>query len=407
MVVFDAHEHSNSEDDSDFVDDDSEQDIEEDNELFNRSVVEESEEDQSKSDGLRSLEESSNNEQTRIRQKNLARLLTYRNEVDSNNVQFEVGVVFSSKDKLKGAIKEYGIKTGKKLKMKKNDKQRVRVICEGSCERNSCPWVLLATPDDAGSGWVVRTYNSTHTCAREQSNRFISATWLAKNFEDDFRINPKWKARDFIEFVRRQHGINISKNVAFKAKRKARKNILGSVDGQYARLCVHCEELKRRNANSLMLLKTIFEGDGRPKKLRKKSLAEQIPDPDRQARKPSRKYVKLKCGICRTSGHNSRKCPQRGEGSNSGHQAEAEGVPPQNPSHVDLNEYEPPPTIQPSFDMNEPQSRLDLNATNATNFYSWDRGVFSPAFDPFQYPESQFVSSTTPTAHETQNSQNY
>lgn len=51
------------------------------------------------------------------------------------NYKWELGTYFSTKDDFKKGIRNYAIHSGRNLKFKKNDKKRMKVICQ-----SGCPW---------------------------------------------------------------------------------------------------------------------------------------------------------------------------------------------------------------------------------------------------------------------------
>ena len=57
---------------------------------------------------------------------------------NDEDVKFEVGLLFSSKKHIVEAVKTFAVISKKNLKIKKNDKRRVIVICK----QKGCPFYL-------------------------------------------------------------------------------------------------------------------------------------------------------------------------------------------------------------------------------------------------------------------------
>lgn len=66
----------------------------------------------------------------------------HHNDNDALDPKFEVGMIFKSKDELRAAIVNYGVRIGRPLYFKKNDNVRVRAQCKGTsctfCDIRPC-----------------------------------------------------------------------------------------------------------------------------------------------------------------------------------------------------------------------------------------------------------------------------
>ena len=61
----------------------------------------------------------------------------FNNETDMRDPQFKKGMLFSNREVLKEAIRKYGIKNRYNVKLKRNDKKKVKAIF-----KVGCPWSL-------------------------------------------------------------------------------------------------------------------------------------------------------------------------------------------------------------------------------------------------------------------------
>ncbi|KAM1757950.1 hypothetical protein ACFX11_007131 [Malus domestica] len=64
-----------------------------------------------------------------------------------------------------------------------------------------------------------------------------------------------------MKLVRKHYGIDITENQVYKAKRKARGRIQGSIEEQYAKIWDYCDEIKRNNPSSTVVVKTDLQGE--------------------------------------------------------------------------------------------------------------------------------------------------
>ncbi|BFG30183.1 hypothetical protein CerSpe_164570 [Prunus speciosa] len=66
---------------------------------------------------------------------------------------------------------------------------------------------------------------------------------------------------DFMALVRKHYSIDVTRDQCYKAKNFAKERIQGSIEEQYEKLWDYCEELKRQNPGSTVLVKTSLRGD--------------------------------------------------------------------------------------------------------------------------------------------------
>ncbi|KAK6802887.1 hypothetical protein RDI58_000671 [Solanum bulbocastanum] len=90
---------------------------------------------------------------------------------------------------------------------------------------------------------MIKTIGPDHSCGKD--NNTIRFVFLAKNYVEEFRINPNWGMKEF--HVMRSHNCTISLNQAYKAKRKALDLITGTKEEQFEMLWDYCAELRKSN----------------------------------------------------------------------------------------------------------------------------------------------------------------
>ncbi|WVY90022.1 hypothetical protein V8G54_035536 [Vigna mungo] len=166
---------------------------------------------------------------------------------------WELGTYFANKEDILNAIKSYAVENDINLKLVKNDKKRIRVICLGS--KGECPWVAYFGFMGAINSWQLRTVVHNHTCSREHKVRVFNAKWLSTKLEKTVRENPNVKGIDIREKIYRKWNIAISKNMAYRAKTYASDEVARSFTEQYTRIFDYAHELLARNPGSTILVK--------------------------------------------------------------------------------------------------------------------------------------------------------
>ncbi|KAK2978016.1 hypothetical protein RJ640_022547 [Escallonia rubra] len=86
---------------------------------------------------------------------------------------FVVGQCFSSHTEFKDAVREYAMNEGVRISWKKNEKARVRAVCN----KGSSPWSIFASRMFRSDTLHVKTYVNEHTCGRVSSNKLLKAGW--------------------------------------------------------------------------------------------------------------------------------------------------------------------------------------------------------------------------------------
>ncbi|KAF7152082.1 hypothetical protein RHSIM_Rhsim01G0182800 [Rhododendron simsii] len=107
---------------------------------------------------------------------------------------------------------------------------------------------------------------SIYKCLKSYTNRNVNSSMIAKRYMDDLRINPSMPIKAFKERVRKEIKVDVSKSQLYREKRKAAMLIYGDNIEQYGRLWDYCEELKRSNTCSTVVMDTPLDEEiGQPR----------------------------------------------------------------------------------------------------------------------------------------------
>ena len=90
--------------------------------------------------------------------------------VDMRDPKFMIGMVFSTCNCFKRALKEYSIVKHRTVRLVKNDKGTVMAKCH-----DSCPWMVYTSVESDGFSFKVKTINDEHTCGLDFSTKKISS----------------------------------------------------------------------------------------------------------------------------------------------------------------------------------------------------------------------------------------
>ncbi|PQM33050.1 uncharacterized protein Pyn_41137 [Prunus yedoensis var. nudiflora] len=106
-------------------------------------------------------------------------------ETDLNNPIFKLGLRFPSVYVFRKAVRNYSVFNIRKIKFSKNDKNKVRAVCDG-IKNVKCPWFVYASAVNGRSMVQIKSYEDEHTCGTVEHNVHANSSWLAERYE---RVN--------------------------------------------------------------------------------------------------------------------------------------------------------------------------------------------------------------------------
>ncbi|KAL0392845.1 UNVERIFIED_CONTAM: hypothetical protein Sradi_2507300 [Sesamum radiatum] len=113
---------------------------------------------------------------------------------------------------------------------------------------------------------LIRKYDPNHQCGMSYHVKNVNSVWLSKKYVDAFRADPKKNVKGFRNEAIRDIMCHISPFQAYRAKKKALKQIEGHFDDQYAKLWDYAHALRMKNPGSTVLMALSDETDAIGKK---------------------------------------------------------------------------------------------------------------------------------------------
>ncbi|KAK7255336.1 hypothetical protein RIF29_28743 [Crotalaria pallida] len=169
---------------------------------------------------------------------------------EGEKVEFQLGHVFTSKNLVKAAVKDYALDHKKNVRFSKNDRKRMVVKCD-----KECPFYLRLSRTRGSQCYQVVTYVPTHTCCRTAKNRQAKTKLLARKFMPLLRHTPSMRTKALCLEARERWGVHLSKFQAYRAERRAIELIQGGMVDQYTHVRSYAEELRRSNPGSTAIVK--------------------------------------------------------------------------------------------------------------------------------------------------------
>ncbi|XP_034208301.1 uncharacterized protein LOC117621870 [Prunus dulcis] len=136
----------------------------------------------------------------RKRKRKLPKFEDFRPETGLNNPIFKLGLRFSSVYVFRKAVRNYSVFNRRKIKFPKNDKDKVRAVCDG-IKNGKCPWFVYASAVNGSSMVQIKSYEDKHTCGTVERNVHANSSWLAERYATQLSRIINWDVRAFKERV--------------------------------------------------------------------------------------------------------------------------------------------------------------------------------------------------------------
>ncbi|XP_052172298.1 uncharacterized protein LOC127788228 [Diospyros lotus] len=171
----------------------------------------------------------------------------------------ELNEIFSSKSKLHERMSLLALKNNYEYRVVKLTKKVVYM----KCKHGDCKWRLRAATLGTSFGWTVRKYVNTHSCSSSimcrdhcQAKSRIIGSYIKSSFDDVKRI---YKPKNIVHDIRKDFGVNISYEKAWRSREKALDMIRGGAEESFQLLPSYLYMLKLNNPGTI----AEFESDSR------------------------------------------------------------------------------------------------------------------------------------------------
>ncbi|KAL8539774.1 hypothetical protein ACS0TY_001397 [Phlomoides rotata] len=104
--------------------------------------------------------------------------------------------------------------------------------------------------------YPIRKFNPEHTCAPSSKVRSLTSGWLSRRFIQSFKSDANRSPSTFMEDASYKIRCEVSRQQAHRARNLALVRINGDPDKQYAKLWSYCEEIRKTNPGSTILIGT-------------------------------------------------------------------------------------------------------------------------------------------------------
>ncbi|XP_057791299.1 uncharacterized protein LOC131008435 [Salvia miltiorrhiza] len=172
--------------------------------------------------------------------------------------EFELGMLFSSKDEFRDAVQSYAIRSRRTIKCTKTAPTR----CYVKCDNVDCKWRISLLKQEDEESWQIRRFHRTHDCDDSFHVRNMKSKWLCKKFIKRFASDRNRKLKVFRQDAIDDLNVDISRDQAYRAKKLALKMLEGDPAAQFGKLWDYAEEIRRTNPGSTVIIGSVEDENG-------------------------------------------------------------------------------------------------------------------------------------------------
>lgn len=176
----------------------------------------------------------------------------FEHDNDGNQIiMLKEGLIFDNVNHFKDILARYTIQEGINLKKLKNDKVRVTAMCNN----NDCSWRIHASTYADGVTFKIKNIKGAHTCVRNLKSSGATASWIANEFQEEYKYNLEKSVEDLDSALRSKYGIHASSSKLFRARKIAMQTAMGDHETSYANIPRYIAAIKESNGGAFVKLK--------------------------------------------------------------------------------------------------------------------------------------------------------
>lgn len=168
-------------------------------------------EEEYESDDLRSIDSSSEDENTNVGyigpppnllQKKKRKVMGISSR--SGKFQWEVEMAFVSMEEFREQVRSYGLEERRGVHFVCNEPDRAHVKCE-----IGCPFRIWVRRQKKTEIVEIKTLVTEHLCTKPYKNKLASVKYLVERYGERIRKNPQWRVKEIIETIRNEMEVDV------------------------------------------------------------------------------------------------------------------------------------------------------------------------------------------------------
>ncbi|XP_052113691.1 uncharacterized protein LOC107473343 [Arachis duranensis] len=169
---------------------------------------------------------------------------------DNEKISLKKFMIFVDVHEFRSVLRDYIIQENFDIIRVKNEKVRVSAICASE----GCPWRIHASPSPDGIAFMIKSYESRHTCIRKSEKRNANSTWIAKKLKQSLNADPNMSYELMSNELITKFGVEAHPKKLYRARRKGREEVEGSHALSYKKIVKFANMLLEKNRGSIVRL---------------------------------------------------------------------------------------------------------------------------------------------------------
>ena len=193
---------------------------------------------------------------TKISKKKMKERVYFDPSIPNSHLLLCKSLCFDSVYQFREALRDFHIRTLRSFHYHRNTPTRIIVWC--SQREHGCEFYMCASRIAHERTFCIKKCNMEHTCPASAENTKVTTKWLSKEVEPSLRADPRAPVDSLIKNSKVKFSVDVSKSVAYRARRKAIKGVQGDQKEQYYRLRDYLQVVIDTNPSSRCIV-TTFE----------------------------------------------------------------------------------------------------------------------------------------------------
>ena len=158
-------------------------------------------------------------------------------ELWHEGLEFKIGMIFSSRENVKTAVKLYSVKRKREFRAEETRNNTIALRCHIG---KGCQWRLRATEKKSSGYWTITKYGGPHTCVMPSDRagmRNFDSELISGYVSALIEKQPNILVRALQNDMAQRFGVTPSYKTVWKAKQKAITHNFGDWDENFNELC--------------------------------------------------------------------------------------------------------------------------------------------------------------------------
>ncbi|XP_020978010.1 uncharacterized protein LOC110271430 [Arachis ipaensis] len=178
--------------------------------------------------------------------------------------EFAVGIEFSSRKAVIKAMKEYTLRRSVDYQVYESESLTFYAKC--TQYGSGCDWLIRVSMISRKYCWVIRRYNSSHTCTRatiSQDHSKLDSNTIVEAIKPLVEADPSLKVKSVIAEVQSKFNYTVSYRKTWLAKQKSVEKIFGGWEAPYEALPIWFETMCHKESSAVVHFETMpaYQGD--------------------------------------------------------------------------------------------------------------------------------------------------